>query len=172
MLTDLPFKVLNAIAFNLVIYFMTNLRREPGAFFFFLLVSFLLTLAMSMLFRTIASVSRTLAQAMAPTSILILAIVIFTGFVIPVDYMLGWCRWINYVDPVAYGFEALMINEFTRRNFTCSALVPSGAQLGYGDISGVNQACNTIGSILGEPLVDGDAYINTAFRYYASNKWR
>ena len=40
----------------------------------------------------------------------ILAIVIFTGFAIPTRYMLGWSRWINYIDPVAYGFEALMIN--------------------------------------------------------------
>lgn len=44
---------------------------------------------------------------MVPASILILALVIFTGFVIPVDYMLGWCRWINYLDPVAYGFESV-----------------------------------------------------------------
>jgi ABC-type multidrug transport system permease subunit len=44
---------------------------------------------------------------MVPASILILALVIFTGFVIPVDYMLDWCRWINYLDPVAYGFEAV-----------------------------------------------------------------
>ncbi len=54
---------------------------------------------------------------MVPASLLILAMVIFTGFVIPVDYMLGWCRWINYLDPVAYGFEALMINEFHGREF-------------------------------------------------------
>lgn len=47
MLTDLPYKIMNAIVFNIIIYFMTNLRREPGAFFFFLLTSFVLTLAMS-----------------------------------------------------------------------------------------------------------------------------
>ncbi|KAI4786745.1 hypothetical protein E4T44_13802, partial [Aureobasidium sp. EXF-8845] len=117
MLTDLPYKVMNAIIFNLTLYFMTNLRREPGAFFFFLLISFFLTLTMSMLFRTIASVSRTLSQAMAPAAILILAIVIFTGFTIPTRYMLGWSRWINYLDPVAYGFEALMINEFHGRDY-------------------------------------------------------
>lgn len=28
MLTDLPYKILNAICFNLVIYFMTNLRVQ------------------------------------------------------------------------------------------------------------------------------------------------
>lgn len=51
-----------------------------------------------------------MSQAMVPASILILALVIFTGFVIPVDYMLGWCRWINYLDPVAYGFEAVSLS--------------------------------------------------------------
>ncbi|KAK3044522.1 hypothetical protein LTS18_001042, partial [Coniosporium uncinatum] len=117
MLTDMPYKILNAIIFNLALYFLSNLRREPGAFFFFLLISFTLTLSMSMIFRTIASVSRTLSQAMAPAAILILAIVIYTGFAIPTRYMLGWSRWINYLDVVAYGFESLMINEFHDREF-------------------------------------------------------
>lgn len=104
MLTDMPYKIVNAIVFNTVLYFMTNLRREPGPYFFFLFVSFLLTLTMSMLFRTIASVSRTLSQALTPAAILILAIVMYTGFAIPTRYMHGWSRWINYLDPVAYGY--------------------------------------------------------------------
>lgn len=51
-LMDIPFKILNAIAFNLVFYFMTNLNRHPGPFFFYLLVVFLMVLAMSGLFRS------------------------------------------------------------------------------------------------------------------------
>jgi hypothetical protein len=31
MLTDLPNKILNALVTNITLYFMTNLRREPGA---------------------------------------------------------------------------------------------------------------------------------------------
>lgn len=90
---------------------MSNLRREPGAFFFYLFVSFLTVLTMSGIFRTIAASSRTLSQAMVPAAVLILGLVMFTGFVIPIDYMLGWSRWMNYIDPVAYAFEALMVNE-------------------------------------------------------------
>lgn len=45
---------------------MTNLRREAGAFFFFTLVSFTVNLAMSHFFRALASMTRTLAQAMIP----------------------------------------------------------------------------------------------------------
>ncbi|KAF2841982.1 pleiotropic drug resistance protein, ABC superfamily [Patellaria atrata CBS 101060] len=167
MLTDMPYKILNAIIFNTTIYFMTNLRREPGPFFFFLLISFFLTLAMSMLFRTIASVSRSLAQALAPAAILILAIVIYTGFVIPTRYMLGWARWINYLDVVAYGFEALMINEFHDRQFPCSVFMPP-----FPDASGLQRVCSTVGAQPGSDTVDGDAYMNSTFAYYHSHKWR
>ncbi|TID15216.1 putative multidrug resistance ABC transporter [Venturia nashicola] len=169
MLTDLPYKLSNCLVFNLTLYFMTNLRREPGAFFFFIFTAFLTTLAMSMVFRTVASASRTLPGAMAPTAILILAIVLFTGFTIPIDYMLGWSRWINYIDPVAYCFESLMINEFHNRNFTCSAYVPSGP--GYVN-GGLSTICSAVGSTPGSGIVNGDAYIGSAFQYYASRKWR
>ncbi|KAK5441492.1 Multidrug resistance protein [Exophiala xenobiotica] len=169
MLMDMPYKIFNTIVFNITLYFLTNLRREPGAFFFFLLISFFLTLVMSMLFRTIASVSRTLSQALAPAAILILAIVIYTGFAIPVNYMLGWSRWINYLDPVAYGFEALMINEFSGQNYDCASFVPTGA--GYGN--GVDhRVCSAVGSRAGQAFVNGDDYINSNYQYYASHRWR
>lgn len=167
MLCDLPYKVLNAIVYNLTLYFMTNLRREPGAFFYFLLMTFLVTLCMSMIFRTIGSASRTLSQAMVPSSILILALVTFTGFIIQIDYMLDWCRWINYVNPLAYAFESLMVNEFHDRKFECNVFVPA-----YPDADPINRVCSTVGSVQGEPMVDGDAYINLSFKYYHAHKWR
>lgn len=116
--------------------------------------------------------SRTLSQAMVPASIWILAMVIFTGFVVPVDYMLGWCRWINYIDPVAYGFESLMINEFHDRNFTCDAFVPSPSARGYETVDSANRACSAVGSVAGQSFVNGDAYINSQYKYFYSHKWR
>jgi hypothetical protein len=50
-LVDLPMKITGAVSFNLVFYFMTNLNRQPGNFFFYLLVVFLIVLAMSGVFR-------------------------------------------------------------------------------------------------------------------------
>lgn len=172
MLCDMPYKILNAFTYNLTLYFMTNLRREPGAFFYFLLLTFITTLCMSMIFRTIASASRTLSQAMVPASLLILALVIFTGFVIPIDYMLGWCRWINYVNPLAYAFESLMVNEFHDREFECTQFIPSPAIPAYANVDSVNRVCSSVGSVQGNLMVSGDAYINSAFKYYHAHKWR
>lgn len=50
-LVDLPMKITSTVSFNLVFYFMTNLNREPSNFFFYLLVVFLIVLAMSGMFR-------------------------------------------------------------------------------------------------------------------------
>ncbi|KAH7325675.1 ABC-2 type transporter-domain-containing protein [Stachybotrys elegans] len=171
-LVDMPYKVGNTIVFNLVLYFMSNLRREPGAFFFYLLVTFLMVLAMSGVFRSIAALSRTMAQAMVPAAIMILALVIFTGFVIPVDDMLGWCRWINYLDPIAYGFEALMINEFANRVFECTNLVPGTSSEGYENYPLANRACTTVGSVPGQSGVLGDDHIRLQYAYEVSNRWR
>jgi ABC-type multidrug transport system permease subunit len=120
MICDLPNKIGTAILFDLAIYFMTNLRRTPGHFFIFLLFTFTCTLTMSMYFRSIAALSRTLSQAMAPAAIFILALIIYTGFAIPTRDMHPWFRWINWLDPVAYAFEALMINEVSSRIYAIS----------------------------------------------------
>lgn len=84
----------------------------------------------------------TILLSMAPAAILILAIVIYTGFALPIPYMRGWARWINYLDLVSYGFESLMVNEFWNREFSCSQFIPN-----YGN--GVNQVCSTVGSTAG-----------------------
>ncbi|KAI1615041.1 ABC drug exporter AbcA [Exophiala viscosa] len=170
MLTDIPAKTLNAIGFNLILYFMTNLRRTPGAFFFFLFTTYILTLTMSMLFRFIASVSRSLIQALVPTAVLMIAIVVYTGFVIPVTYMHGWARWMNYINPTAYGFEALMVNEMSHRQYPCSTFIPPAPQ--FGDGSTTTQICSGVAAAAGQPWIDGDAYINSAYQYYRGHKWR
>ncbi|XMA11583.1 hypothetical protein WAI453_004374 [Rhynchosporium graminicola] len=172
MLMDMPYKLLNSICFNTTLYFMSNLNRQAGNFFFFVLISFMLTLVMSMLFRTIASLSRTLSQAMAPSAIMILALIIYTGFALPVPHMRGWARWLNYVDPLAYGFESLMINEFAGNTYRClpTSFIPSGT--GYENVAPLSQVCSALGAVPGSQVVDGAKYIADSFQYYEKNKWR
>lgn len=79
MVMDLPSKMIVAVVFNLILYFMTNLRRTPGHFFVFFLFSVTTTLTMSNIFRWIGAISRSLAQAMVPSSIFMLILVIYTG---------------------------------------------------------------------------------------------
>ncbi|KAL4787431.1 ABC-2 type transporter-domain-containing protein [Aspergillus varians] len=170
MLCDMPYKILNAFTFNIPLYFLTNLRRDAGAFFVFLLFSFVTTLTMSMLFRTMAASSRALSQALVPAAILILGLIIYTGFTIPTRNMLGWSRWMNYVNPIAYGFESLMVNEFHGRPFRCSDSEWIPREFSYD--SRANQVCAVVGANPGDEWVDGTVYLRESYQYSISHKWR
>lgn len=170
MLVDLPAKVITAIAFNLILYFMTGLRRTPGAFFTFFLFSFTCTLVMSNIFRFIGSMSRTQARAMVPASIFMQALMIYTGFTIPIRDMHPWFRWINYINPIAYAFESLMVNEFSDREWPCSTFVPSGP--GYGNLPNQSFVCSATGSVTGDTEVNGNLYLSVNYQYFRSHLWR
>ncbi|KAH7235656.1 ABC-2 type transporter-domain-containing protein [Fusarium tricinctum] len=172
MLCDMPYKIANTIVFNITLYFMTNLKREPGAFFFFMLMSFTVVLVMSMIFRTIASATRSLFQALVPAAILILDLVIFTGFVIPKRYMLGWCKWLYWIDPIAYAFEAVVVNEFHNRQYECNQFIPNPVVPGYDNVPSTSRVCSAVGAEPGKSAVDGDRYAEMQFGYRWENRWR
>jgi ABC-type multidrug transport system ATPase subunit len=78
-LADIPVKFLLAVVFNIILYFMVGLRREPGNFFLYFLVTFLITFVMSAVFRTLAAVTKTVSQASGLAGVMILAQVVYTG---------------------------------------------------------------------------------------------
>lgn len=170
MIVDLPYKITNAIITNTTMYFMGNLRREPGAFFFFLLVIFTTTMTMSMLFRLIGSVTKSISQAMAPSAIILLGLILYTGFTIPTQYMRSWISWSRWVNPIYYGLESVMINEFAGIHFPCSTFIPFGP--GYEDALPSGRACSAQGAVPGDDSVSGTAYMETAYGYDSSHRWR
>jgi ATP-binding cassette, subfamily G (WHITE), member 2, PDR len=123
-----------------------------------------------MFFRFFASITKTLAQALAPSSIILLALLLYTGFAIPVSYMRGWASWIRWLNPISYGFEAIMVNEFEGRHFACTQFVPSGP--GYEGITPKQRACAVQGSLSGADTVSGAAFLHSAYRYDHSHRWR
>jgi ATP-binding cassette, subfamily G (WHITE), member 2, PDR len=79
---DIPVKFAIATCFNIILYFLAGVRREPSQFFIFFLFNFMAILTMSQIYRTIAASTKTVSQAMAIAGVVTLAIVIYTGFVI------------------------------------------------------------------------------------------
>ncbi|KAJ5658224.1 uncharacterized protein N7484_001873 [Penicillium longicatenatum] len=169
MLSDLPVKALTSFGFNVAVYFLTNLRREVGAFFIFWLFGLVVMVTMSMIFRSVGSISRTYDQSLAPVSIVIFNFIIYAGFVIPPSDQVPWLSWIRYFNPIAYANESLMINEFQKRRFSCSSFVPSGPS--YPD-SLDEKTCSAIGSVAGQSWVDGNQYLQLKYGYLVEHLWR
>ncbi|KAG9696509.1 pleiotropic drug resistance protein, ABC superfamily, partial [Aureobasidium melanogenum] len=164
---DIPIKFCVTVAFDIVIYFMAGLRAGAGNFFIFLLVTYMVTFTMAAVFRTMAALTKTLSQAMALSGVLVLAIVNYTGYSLPVPYMHPWFSWIRYINPIQYAFEMLIANQFHGRNFTCSAIIPA-----YSPPRGDCWICSSTGAVAGQDYVNGDAYIAAAYTYTHAHMWR
>lgn len=82
-------------------------------------------------------------------------------------YMHPWFEWLSYINPIAYAFEAILVNEVHGRTFPCSTLVPS-----YPNMAPNTFICSTPGSVLGQTAVTGDAWVNSAYGYSYSHIWR
>lgn len=168
--SDFPTRMVSIFCFAVVTYFLSQLKQTAGQFFFFLLVLVVITMCVAGYFQMIAAFQKEAQGANAVAGISVLILVIYTGYMIPLVSMHPWFKWLNYLNPLRYAFEALMANEFHGRTMTCSNVVPRGP--GYEGIGGVNQVCGFVGSTLGSTLVSGDRYIKLAYDYSWSHAWR
>ena len=166
-ITDIPLKFFIAVVFNLILYFLASLRAEVGPFFLFFLFVFLATLIMSAIFRSIAALSRTLSQTMAFAGVVVIAIAIYTGFTLPRPYEPPWFAWVSWINPIAYAFEAIFVNEVHGRRFPCENFVPTPQYQ-----SGLSFVCSIPGALAGERDVSGDAWIELTYEYSYAHIWR
>lgn len=141
-----------------------------------------------MIFRTAGAATKSISQALAIAGVLVLAIVIYTGFTIPRPKMHPWFEWISYINPVYYAFEgmslscpwimvhyttltifiAVLINEIHGRSSTCGVnIVPYPFLFGSD-----NFICSTSGAVAGQTHVSGDAWPETSYAYSYVHIWR
>lgn len=116
---DVPLVFIQVLIFDIVVYFMANLQRTASQFFISLLVLWLLTMTMYAFFRAIGSLVGSLDVATRITGVSIQALVVYTGYLIPPSSMHPWFSWLRWINPVQYGFEALMANEFYNLELQC-----------------------------------------------------
>lgn len=167
---DIPITFIIQAVFDLILYFMVGLQKSASQFFIFFLVVFTMTIAMKAFFRMIAASFKDESGATSMAGIAVLIVSLYTGYTIPRLSIPGALRWITYLNPLRYGFEAILTNEFHTLNATCTTLVPQGP--GYENISLANQVCTTVGSLPGMITVDGNRFVNMSYGYSYSDLWK
>lgn len=167
---DIPILLCQVTQFSIVLYFLTGLRREAGAFFTFWLIIFSVAMCMTAVFRAVGAAFRTFDDATKVSGFWFAAVVIYTGFFIPKTQMHPWFVWIYWINPLAYGFEALLSSEFHGKTIDCvnQNLIPNG--VGYTDLA--YQSCAGVqGATQGANFVTGEQYLS-ALSYSHSHLWR
>jgi ATP-binding cassette, subfamily G (WHITE), member 2, SNQ2 len=93
----------------------------------------------------------------------------YTGYLIPFEKMHVWFRWIFYLNPGSYAFEALMANEFVGLQLQC--IEPDYIPYGNGYSDSRYRGCSVLGSNE-EGIIDGAAYIRQQYSYSVHHIWR
>ncbi|KAF2742194.1 ABC transporter CDR4 [Sporormia fimetaria CBS 119925] len=167
---DLLFATVQIFVFSVIVYFMTNLVRDAGAFFIFVLMIVTGYLAMTLFFRTVGCLCPDFDVAIRLASTIITLFVLTAGYLIQWQNEQVWLRWIFYINAMGLGFSALMMNEFGKIDLTCAgtSLIPAGP--GYDDIN--HRVCTLPGSTSGSDFVAGSDYVKTSFSYDPNDLWR
>ncbi|KAF7984655.1 hypothetical protein HWV62_12906 [Athelia sp. TMB] len=169
-LVDVPITFATSLVFATIIYESVRLQQSAAQFFVFYLFLFTMSLTMKAWFRALAAACKSEATAQAVGGMSVLVLVLYTGYAIPQPSMIGALKWITYINPLRYGFEAILTNEFRTLNGACSALVPSGA--GYAGAALANQVCSTVGALPGAATVSGPRFVALSYGYAYANVWR
>ncbi|TEY32131.1 hypothetical protein BOTCAL_0755g00010 [Botryotinia calthae] len=169
-IVDTVFAATQILIFSIIVYFMCGLVIDAGAFFTFYLVILCGYLAMTLFFRTVGCICPDFDYAIKFAASIITLLVITSGYLIQYQSEKVWIRWIYWINPLGLGFSALMENEFSRLNLTCSGayLVPYGP--GYDNLD--HQVCTLAGSVAGSDTVYGGDYITQGYQYKPSELWR
>ncbi|KAI8682573.1 hypothetical protein LRP88_05463 [Fusarium phalaenopsidis] len=167
---DQAFAASQILIFSIIVYFMTGLVRDAGAFFTFYLMILSGNIAMTLFFRILGCISPDFDSAIKLAVIIITLFVTTSGYIIQYQSEKVWLRWIYWINALGLAFSSMMQNEFSRIDMTCTAdsLIPSGP--GYDDIN--YQVCTLPGSRGGTTFVSGSDYIAQGFSYFPGDLWR
>lgn len=120
-LTGVPFLFSFSLIFSLVVYWLSNFRPGAEAFFAWTAWLFLDLLAAESLVILISSLVPIFVVALAGTAFANGLWMCTGGFLVPTRVLNPFWRYIfHYIDYQSYVFQAMMVNEFSHRNYTCA----------------------------------------------------
>lgn len=169
--TDIPMAFLQVTVWSLIVYFMVGLSVGASEFFTYWIVLFVTNMCSCSLFRAIGAVFSSFNAASQISGYAISIMAMYAGYQIHHTQMHPWFAWLYWLNPIAYGFEALMGNEFHLKHMQCVGpnLVPHGD--GY-PTNGQFASCAGVGGARqGATSLTGDEYLDS-LSYSHAHVWR
>jgi ABC-type multidrug transport system ATPase subunit len=169
--TDFPILLFQVTHFGIVLYFMVGLKTTGAAFFTYLVTNFMTAMSMTGFFRLVGAAFPTFDAATKVSGLSIVALFVYMGYMIIKPEMHPWLVWVFWINPMAYGFEALLGNEFHDQHIPCYGpnLIPNGP--GYIGGEGGQSCAGVFGAAPGATSLTGDEYL-AALSFSHSHVWR
>lgn len=103
--------------FVAISYYLIGLRKDPLHLFHAALTCVMTGLS-GMAVGTVAGAAfNEIGMALAVLPLLLLPLMMFSGLIINIGSIPIYFRWIKYISPMKYGYEALMKNEYLGMRF-------------------------------------------------------
>ncbi|PLB55533.1 hypothetical protein P170DRAFT_443293 [Aspergillus steynii IBT 23096] len=168
---DIPITLLQVSVWSLIAYFMAGLTTSAASFFTFWIVLFITNMCACALFRAIGAVFGSFDTAAQLSGYAIAIMAMYAGYQIPATEMHPWFGWLYWLNPLSYGFEALMGNELHSKTIRCvgNNLIPNGE--GYSESSQHASCAGVGGAEQGATSLSGDDYL-ASLSYSHSHVWR
>ncbi|KAI7870595.1 ABC-2 type transporter-domain-containing protein [Spinellus fusiger] len=167
---DIPYSLAQVILYGLCSYFITGFNLTAGKFFTFLVILFFVNMTMNGFFRMFGTFTRSFFVATQMAGFMIIASFNYVGYIIPYPKMHPWLYWYYWINPLAYAYKALLVNEMNEQSYTCEGpgnSIPYGP--GYDNWD--NKICTMVGGVPGQNHVLGQDYLYQALSYRVSEAW-
>jgi ABC-type multidrug transport system permease subunit len=116
---ELPYQILFPFMYSVIVYFMIGYQMDAGRFFIFAVIMILINNCGMMVGIFAGSVSNELDVALAVLPLLLLPLMVFSGFFLNSATTPYYFIWVQYLSPIKYGFTAMVLNEYEGMTFTC-----------------------------------------------------
>ncbi|CAK9229936.1 unnamed protein product [Sphagnum troendelagicum] len=121
-LLRLPYSIAESIIWSCIFYYVVGLAPEPGRFFRYILLLFLMHQLAIALFRTIGALGRSMVIANTFGSFALLVVFLLGGFVLARQDIHPWWIWGYWISPLSYAQNALGVNEFLAPRWKANSL--------------------------------------------------
>ncbi|CAG9314069.1 unnamed protein product [Blepharisma stoltei] len=119
-IAELPNLVMSIFLQALIIYWAVGLNNyDASKFFIFYAALLVLNVCGTGIGYIVGALFHTETSAMIAEPIFVIPFLLFAGQFANVDRIPIAFRWVQYISPFKYGFEALCINEYTDLNLPC-----------------------------------------------------
>ncbi|KAF4578418.1 hypothetical protein EYR36_000225 [Pleurotus pulmonarius] len=168
--SDIPFSALRIFIFDVIIYFMSGLNANGGAFWTFHLINYMAFLTMQGFFRTIGLFCTSFHTAFR------LSAIVLPNANGRIQRVHDICRQ-HETLAILDSWAGLMENEFMRISLTCdgSSVIPRNIPgvLGQYPVGlGPNQACTLAGAQGGSDVIAGESYIAAGYGLNPADLWK
>lgn len=105
------------ILFSLITYWTIGFRNTAKAYFIHMATLLVLVFLGNSLGVMLSSMFSDVRTAFSIAPVIMMPLMLFSGFMSNVDSIVKWLRWLQYISPVRYSMEIFLRNEYRKEQF-------------------------------------------------------